>query len=165
MSEILRTTRATLLYQDFLIKCKEPFHRMLNQGVSLFLLLKQIKKVLFSHPGAFNSFKKTVQDIQKDLLWPFYLFFFCHDVIFRLHTDAWQYVISKNLSSRGIKFWFTGLTNLLYLIYAYMTYIRSLITINYGEAECLLPVTQCEKLLVRVTSSDDIVSSTLFDKI
>ena len=68
MSEILRIARATLLYQDFLIKCKELFHRMLNQGASLFLLLKQIKKVLLSHPNAFNSFEKTVQDIQKDLL-------------------------------------------------------------------------------------------------
>ena len=68
MSEILRIARATLLYQDFLIKCKELFSRMISQGTSLFLLLKQVKKVLLSHSGAFNSFKKTVQDIQKDLL-------------------------------------------------------------------------------------------------
>ena len=68
MSEILRIARATLLYQDFLIKCKELFNRMISQGASLFLLLKQVKKVLLSHSGAFNSFEKTVQDIQKDLL-------------------------------------------------------------------------------------------------
>ena len=68
MSEILRIARATLLYQDFLIKCKELFNRMISQGASRFLLLKQVKKVLLSHSGAFNSFEKTVQDIQKDLL-------------------------------------------------------------------------------------------------
>ena len=67
MSEILRIARATLLYKDFLVKSKELFNRMLNQGASLNLLLKQIRKVVLSHPEAFNSFQKTVYTIQEDL--------------------------------------------------------------------------------------------------
>ena len=67
MSEILRIARATLLYKDFLVKSKELFNQMLNQGASLSLLLKQIRKVVLSHPEAFNSFQKTVYNIQEDL--------------------------------------------------------------------------------------------------
>ena len=36
------------------------------------------------------------------------------------------------------------------------------VTINCGEAECLVPVTQC--VTVRVASSDAIVSSSLHNK-
>ena len=67
MSEILRIARATLFYQDFLAKAKELMKRMLNQGASLPLLLKQIGKVIQNHPEAFQSFKKTIQDFLRDL--------------------------------------------------------------------------------------------------
>ena len=67
MSEILRIARATLIYEDFVLKAKELIKRMLTQGASAPLLLRQINKVLTNHPDAFKSFNKSTQDFCKDL--------------------------------------------------------------------------------------------------
>ena len=67
LSEILRIARATLLYQDFVSKSRELIDRMLNQGASAPLLLRQINKVIFNHPEAFQSFNRTINEFRKDL--------------------------------------------------------------------------------------------------
>ena len=67
LSEILRIARATLLYQDFVSKARELIDRMLNQGASATLLLRQINKVIFNHPEAFQSFNRTMNEFRKDL--------------------------------------------------------------------------------------------------
>ena len=67
MSEILRIARATLLYEDFVIKAKELIQRMVRQGAQPPLLMRQINKVLNNHSEAFQSFHKTVPDFFRDL--------------------------------------------------------------------------------------------------
>ena len=67
MSEILRIARATLLYEDFVIKAKELIQRMVRQGAEPPLLMRQINKVINNHSEAFQSFHKTVPDFFRDL--------------------------------------------------------------------------------------------------
>ena len=67
MSEILRIARASLLYEDFLVKFKELIRRILNQGASSPVLMKQINKVVSNHPEAFQSFSVGMPILFKDL--------------------------------------------------------------------------------------------------
>ena len=55
MLEFVRIARSTLLLKDFLLLAKHLLDRMINQGGSKHMLLKQIKKVFNRHPGAFHK--------------------------------------------------------------------------------------------------------------
>ena len=55
MLEFVRIARSTLLLKDFLLVAKNLLDRMINQGGSKHMLLKQIKKVFNRHPGAFHK--------------------------------------------------------------------------------------------------------------
>ena len=55
MLEFVRIARSTLLLKDFLLVAKNLLDRMINQGGSKHMLLKQIKKVFNRHPGAFQK--------------------------------------------------------------------------------------------------------------
>jgi hypothetical protein len=67
MSEFLRIARATLLYPDFVSKAKELFSRMVNQCGEKNMILLQLKKAIINHDAAFQSFRKSVQQIVSDI--------------------------------------------------------------------------------------------------
>ena len=67
MSEFLRIARATLLYPDFISKAKELFTRMVNQCGEKNMILLQLKKAIIHHNIAFQSFRKSVQQIISDI--------------------------------------------------------------------------------------------------
>ena len=67
MSEFLRIARATLLYPDFVSKAKELFSRMVNQSGEKNMILLQLKKAVTNHDAAFQSFRKSVQQIVSDI--------------------------------------------------------------------------------------------------
>ncbi len=67
MSEFLRIARATLLYQDFVPKAKELFHRMISQKGDRQLLLLQLKKAIINNSGIFMRYHKTAKDIIADI--------------------------------------------------------------------------------------------------
>ena len=67
MSEFLRIARATLLYPDFVPKAKELFSRMVNQCGEKSMILLQLKKAIINHDAAFQSFRKSVQQIVSDI--------------------------------------------------------------------------------------------------
>ena len=56
MSEFLRIARCTLLYSDFLPSAISLFKRMVSQGGSNSLILKQISKAMSRHPEPFVKF-------------------------------------------------------------------------------------------------------------
>ena len=66
-SEFLRIARATLCYTDFLPKAKQLLLRMLHQGASLNILLKQIDKLFVRHSDVFNTFNITSEAVKNDL--------------------------------------------------------------------------------------------------
>ena len=68
LSETLRIARASLLYDDFIIKARELFDRMVTQGASQGKLMMVIRKVYGKHSEAFSSFDKTCYDITSDLI-------------------------------------------------------------------------------------------------
>ena len=59
MSEFLRISRCTLLYSDFLPSATCLFKRMINQGVTKTMILKQIAKAINRDPKSFSTFSKT----------------------------------------------------------------------------------------------------------
>ena len=63
LSEFLRIARCTLKLDDFLIRGKELFVRMLNQGGNYNLINKQIKKATSRHPEAFVTFECDADEI------------------------------------------------------------------------------------------------------
>lgn len=67
MSEFLRIARASLLYSDFITKAKELFRRMLNQSGNKHMLFLQLKKAFTNHSEVFKRYKKTSQDILRDI--------------------------------------------------------------------------------------------------
>ena len=67
MSEFLRIARATLLYPDFVSKAKELFSRMVNQCGEKNMILLKLKKAIINHDAAFQSFRKSVQQIVSDI--------------------------------------------------------------------------------------------------
>ena len=75
MSEFLRIARCTLRYSDFLpsaISLFLPsaislFKRMVSQGGSESLILRQIEKAINRHPEPFSKFSKPAKVIMKDI--------------------------------------------------------------------------------------------------
>ena len=66
MSEFLRIARCTMLYEDFLPVAAKLFTRMVNQGGSADMILKQVKKCIDRHPSSFD-FPKTSTEITRDI--------------------------------------------------------------------------------------------------
>ena len=66
-SEFLRIARATLKYTDFVPRAQELYKRMMGQGASHTVLLKQIDKLLVRHPDAFLSFNTESTTIKNDI--------------------------------------------------------------------------------------------------
>ena len=67
MSEFLRIARSTMLYEDFLPVASKLYKRMINQGGSAFMILKQIKKGMDRHPSSYDFSKPSsamIKDIQ-----------------------------------------------------------------------------------------------------
>ena len=67
MSEFLRIARCTLGYSDFLPSAISLFERMIGQGGSKSLILKQISKAINRHPLPFTKYAKSAQDIMDDI--------------------------------------------------------------------------------------------------
>ena len=67
MSEFLRIARCTLRYSDFLPSAITLFKRMIGQGGSKSLILKQISKAINRHPLPFTKYSKSAQDIINDI--------------------------------------------------------------------------------------------------
>ena len=67
MSEFLRISRCTLLYSDFLPSAICLFKRMINQGGTKTMILKQIAKAINRHPEPFSTFSKTTKQIMDDI--------------------------------------------------------------------------------------------------
>ena len=63
LSEFLRIARCTLKLDDFIIRGKELFVRMVSQGGNTTLINKQIKKAAFRHPEAFITFECDANEI------------------------------------------------------------------------------------------------------
>ena len=66
MSDFLRIALSTMLYEDFLPVASKLFKRMVNQGGSITMILKQVKKGIDRHPSSFE-FSKTSTDIINDI--------------------------------------------------------------------------------------------------
>ena len=66
MSDFLHIALSTMLYEDFLPVAYKLFKRMVNQGVSIAMILKQVKKGMDRHPSSFE-FSKTSTDIINDI--------------------------------------------------------------------------------------------------
>ena len=56
ISEFLRITRSKLLLQDLLLITKNVLDRVINQGSSKQMILKQIKKAFNRHPEPFQKY-------------------------------------------------------------------------------------------------------------
>ena len=67
MSEFLRISRCTLRYSDFLPSAINLFKRMVSQGGSESLILRQIEKAINRHPEPFSKFSKPAKVIMKDI--------------------------------------------------------------------------------------------------
>ena len=67
MSEFLRISRCSLRYSDFLPSAISLFKRMINQGGSEEVILKQIAKAISRHPEPFSKFSKTTKEIMSDI--------------------------------------------------------------------------------------------------
>ena len=63
MSEFLRIARCTLLFSDFIPKASALYRRMINQGGSQNIVLKQIRKATTRHPEAFDKYATSHQNI------------------------------------------------------------------------------------------------------
>ena len=57
LSEFLRISRCTTLYQDFLPRAKQLFNRMVSQGGEKSRILFQLKKAMNLHPKSFDSYQ------------------------------------------------------------------------------------------------------------
>ena len=78
MSEFLRIARCTRLVEDFIPRAKMLCERMVSQGGSKNLVLKQIRKAISRHPLPFTKFSLSPSEIIIRLSWfvfsSFYLF-------------------------------------------------------------------------------------------
>ena len=63
LSEFLRISRCTLLFEDFVSKAKAIFDRMVTQGGNKEKLRRQINKVIRNHPLPFSKYNKTPQEL------------------------------------------------------------------------------------------------------
>ena len=67
LSEFLRISRSTLLFEDFSPKAKALYNRMLSQGGSKEKLKRQINKVVRDHPAPFSKYKKTLRELNQHI--------------------------------------------------------------------------------------------------
>ena len=67
MAEIIRISRATLRYSDYIPRIKQIYSRMLSQGGSSRKLLGHINKANNRHPDMFKKFNKTDLDVISDI--------------------------------------------------------------------------------------------------
>ena len=67
LSEFLRIARCTLLFEDFIPKANQLFHRMISQGGDKTIICKQIRKACLRHPTAFLKFNKLPEEIIIDV--------------------------------------------------------------------------------------------------
>ena len=68
MSEFLRISRCTLKYSDFLPSAISLFKRMINQGGSESVILRQITKAINRHPEPFSKYSKPAKVIMNDII-------------------------------------------------------------------------------------------------
>ena len=62
-SELLRTTRATLLFDDFVPRASQLYHRICLQGGSKAKLNLQIRKAIRKYPSVFEKFNTTPDNV------------------------------------------------------------------------------------------------------
>ena len=67
-AEFLRIARATLLYEDFVVKSKELTQRMLKQGAIHHKIRRCLGKAFNRHPNAFSSFNTNVISLKRDIV-------------------------------------------------------------------------------------------------
>ena len=63
MSEFLRIARCTLLLPDFISKANVLYKRMLNQGGTQNMVMKQIRKAIIRHPDTFIKYNTPSRQI------------------------------------------------------------------------------------------------------
>ena len=63
LSEFLRISRCTLLFDDFVSKGYALYSRMVTQGGNKAKINRQINKVILKHPKPFSIYNKTFQEI------------------------------------------------------------------------------------------------------
>ena len=62
-SELLRIVRATLLFDDFMPRACQLYHRMFLQGETKAKLNLQMRKTIRQHPEAFEKYNTTPEDV------------------------------------------------------------------------------------------------------
>ena len=67
MSEFLRIARCTRLVEDFIPRAKSLCERMVAQGGSKNVVLKQIRKAMSRHPEPFQKFSLPTAEIIRKL--------------------------------------------------------------------------------------------------
>ena len=67
LSEFLRIARCTLLFEDFIPKANQLFHRMISQGGDKTSICKQIRKACLHHSTAFLKSNKLSEEIIIDV--------------------------------------------------------------------------------------------------
>ena len=67
MSEFLRIARCTRQIEDFLPRAKDLCNRMVSQGGSKNVVLKQIRKAISRHPLPFSKFSLPTAEIIRKL--------------------------------------------------------------------------------------------------
>ena len=63
MSEFLRIARCTLLLSDFIPRANALYKRMVNQGGSQNVVLRQIRKAMSRHPESFQKYNSPPNQI------------------------------------------------------------------------------------------------------
>ena len=69
MSEFLRIARCTRLIEDFIPRAKMLCERMVSQGGSKNVVIKQIRKAISRHPIPFSKFSLSPSEIISRLSW------------------------------------------------------------------------------------------------
>ena len=67
-SEFLRIARCTLLFEHFISRTSNLYHRMINQGGNKLRIEKQIRKVVLRHPSPFEKYKRSAQEIINSII-------------------------------------------------------------------------------------------------
>ena len=67
MSEFLRISRCTLLLSDFIPRASALYKRMVNQGGSKNMVLRQIRKAMSRHPEPFQKYSSPPNQIMNKI--------------------------------------------------------------------------------------------------
>ena len=67
MSEFLRIARCTRQIEDFIPRAKSLCDRMVTQGGSKTIVLKQVRKAMLRHPAPFQKFSLPTSEIIRKL--------------------------------------------------------------------------------------------------